>query len=69
MAAYACLLGIPALGGLGSALAHLSLPPTPRGVEIAVGNGVVTVFSVFGIVLLGFAFWWHRRVAEPQKAA
>lgn len=68
MAAYTCLLGIPALGGLSSALAHLSLPLTPRGVEIAVGNGVVTVFSVFGIVLLGFAFWWHRRGSKSEKA-
>jgi hypothetical protein len=57
--AFASLLGIPSLCGLGSALLYFSFPITGRVLEIAVGKGVIVVFDAFSIILLAFGLWWH----------
>lgn len=72
VAVFASLFGIPAIGGLWSALPHLLFPLTGRSLELAAGSAVITVFEAFGLVLLAFGLWWHlcpRRAKQfvPQN--
>ncbi len=56
---YVSLLVIPALSGLIAVFWSLSLPFTMKGIENAVGEAVVSIFSTFGLGLILFAIWWR----------